>query len=114
MPDPNFFGGDLTITDHEGEKQHVEPWNHPFGVFNQDLDKPSPRANYRTAGLADMMQAVEQDRAARCGLDVALHAVEVMTSLLKAAESGSVVTLQTTCERPLALGPDQAQALLKA
>lgn len=114
VPDPNFFGGDLVVSDREGEKQHVEPWNHPFGIFNQDLDKPSPRANYRTAGLADMMQAIEQDRAARCGLDVALHAVEVMTSLLKAAESGSVVTLQTTCERPLALGPEEAQALLKA
>jgi len=114
VPDPNFFGGELTITDREGEKEHVEPWNHPFGIFNQDLDKPSPRANYRTAGLADMMAALEGRRPARCGLDIALHAVEVMTSLLKAAESGSVLTLQTTCERPLALGPEEAQALLKA
>jgi predicted dehydrogenase len=114
VPDPNFFGGNLVITDRAGEKQTVEPWNHPFGVFNQDLDKPTPRANYRTAGLADMMQALAEGREARCGLDVALHAIEIMTSLLKAAETGSVVTLQTTCERPLALGPSDAQALLKA
>ncbi|KKB11526.1 oxidoreductase [Devosia geojensis] len=114
VPDPNFFGGDLVITDPGGEKQPVEPWNHPFGIFNQDLDKPNPRANYRTAGLADMMASLENGRAARCGLDVALHAVDVMTSLLKAAESGQVQTLQTTCERPLALGPDEAKALLKA
>jgi predicted dehydrogenase len=114
VPDPNFFGGDLVVTDPAGEKQPVEPWNHPFGIFNQDLDKPSPRANYRTAGLADMMAALEAGRPARCGLDVALHAVDVMTSLLKAAESGQVQTLQTTCERPLALGPDEAKALLKA
>ena len=114
VPDPNFFGGDLVVTDPAGEKQPVEPWNHPFGIFNQDLDKPNPRANYRTAGLADMMAALEAGRPARCGLDVALHAVDVMTSLLKAAESGQVQTLQTTCERPLALGPDEAKALLKA
>ena len=114
VPDPNFFGGDLVVTDRNGEKTKVEPWQHPFGVANQDLDKPNPRANYRTAGLADMMAAIDAGRPARCGLDVALHAVDIMTSLLKAAESGSVVTLETSCERPLALGPDEARALLKA
>ena len=60
-----------------------------------------------------MMAAIEAGRPARCGLDVALHAVDVMTSLLKAGESGQVLTLSTTCERPAALGPDEARALLK-
>ena len=108
VPDPNFFGGDVIVTDVGGTKSKVEPWNHPFGIPNQDT-----RANYRTAGLADMMQAVETGRTARCGLDVALHAVDVMTSLLKAGEQGQVLTLTTTCERPAALGPDEAKALLK-
>jgi predicted dehydrogenase len=114
VPDPNFFGGDLVTTDIEGTKTPVQPWDHPFGVINQDQDKPNPRANYRTAGLADMMAAIEGGYTARCGLDVALHAVDVMTSLLKAGESGQVLTLSTTCERPLALGPEEARALLKA
>jgi len=114
VPDPNFFGGDVVITDVGGTKQKVEPWDHPFGKVNQTRpDGSDPRANYRTAGLADMMQAIEQGRPARCGLDVALHAVDVMTSLLKAGESGQVITLTTTCERPAALGPDEARALLK-
>ncbi|WP_375450313.1 Gfo/Idh/MocA family protein [uncultured Devosia sp.] len=114
VPDPNFFGGDLITTDIAGTKTPVTPWQHPFGKANQDLDKEHPRANYRTAGLADMMQAIEQGRPARCGLDVALHAVDVMTSLLKAGESGQVLTLSTTCERPAALSPEDSQALLKA
>jgi len=114
VPDPNFFGGDLVPTDITGAKTPVQPWEHPFGKINQDQDKPNPRANYRAAGLADMMASIEQGYTARCGLDVALHAVEVMTSLLKAGESGQVLTLSTTCERPMALGPDQARALLKA
>ena len=113
VPDPNFFGGDITITDQSGTKTKVEPWEHPFGKINQDPGGANPRANYRTAGLADMMAAVEAGRPARCGLDVALHAVDVMTSLLKAGESGQVLTLATTCERPAALGPDEARALLK-
>jgi len=113
VPDPNFFGGDLVTANIAGERTKVTPWDHPFGKPNQDLDKPDPRANYRTAGLADMIASIDGGYAARCGLDVALHAVDVMTSLLKAGETGQVITLSTTCERPLALSPADAQALLK-
>ena len=113
VPDPNFFGGDITIADQEGNKSKLEPWAHPFGKINQTDKAGNARANYRTAGLADMMAAIDQNRPARCGLDLALHAVDVMTSLLKAGEKGEVITLSTTCERPAALGPDDALALLK-
>jgi predicted dehydrogenase len=113
LPDPNFFGGDLVTANIAGERSKVTPWDHPFGKPNQELDQPTPRANYRAAGLADMMASIEGGYRARCGLDVALHAVDVMTSLLKAGESGQVLTLSTTCERPLALSPADAQALLK-
>jgi Predicted dehydrogenases and related proteins len=114
VPDPNFFGGDLVTAGIEGVRTPVAPWDHPFGKPNQDLDKTVPRANYRCAGLADMMLSIESGQTARCGLDVALHVVEVMTGLLKAGETGEVLTLTTTCERPRALGIDEARALLRA
>ncbi|WP_169194145.1 Gfo/Idh/MocA family oxidoreductase [Devosia sp. MC1541] len=114
VPDPNFFGGDLVTTGIEGIRTAVDPWAHPFGVANQDLDKAEPRANYRCAGLADMMQSIETSQTPRCGLDSALHVVEVMTGLLEAGESGKVLTLRTTCERPRALGIEEARALLRA
>ncbi|HWA17485.1 MAG TPA: Gfo/Idh/MocA family oxidoreductase [Devosia sp.] len=113
VPDPNFFGGDILVSDKTGTKNKVEPWDHPFGKVNQTGGDGTPRANYRTAGLADMIQSIEKGRPARCGLDVALHAVEIMTSLLKAGESGKVITLETTCQRPKALKPKDALALLK-
>ena len=113
VPDPNFFNGDVTITDRAGTKEKVTPWDHPFGVANQGLDTATPRANYRNAGLSDMLSAAETGRHARCDLDVALHAVDVMTSILKAGETHSVITLQTTCERPAPLGPDEARAMLR-
>jgi predicted dehydrogenase len=113
VPDPNFFGGDLITADIAGTRETVTPWDHPFGKANQGLDTDQPRANYRAAGLADMMASIDGGYKARCGLDVALHAVDVMTSLLKAGESGQVLTLSTTCERPLALSPADAAALLK-
>jgi predicted dehydrogenase len=70
------------------------------------------RANYRTAGLADMAQAMVEGRPHRCSLELAIHAVDVMTSILKSGETGTFVDLTTTCERPAALSPDEARKLM--
>lgn len=107
LPDPNFFGGTVEIGRPGGEISALDEWDHPFGIPNQDT-----RANYRVAGLADMAAALATGREHRCSLDLALHAVDVMTSVLRSGESGSFVTLSTTCERPAPLGPDDARALL--
>ena len=113
VPDPNFFAGDIFTTDANGTRSKVEPWDHPLGRMNFTDSNGVQRANYRAAGLADMVQSIEKNRAARCGIDVALHVVDVMTSLLRAGETGKVITLTTTCERPKALKPKDAAALLK-
>jgi hypothetical protein len=70
-------------------------------------------ANYRAAGLADMALAILEDRPHRCSAELALHAVDVMTSILKAGETGRYVTVSTTCERPAPLGIKEAKALLR-
>src|SRR5690606_26805717 len=108
-----FFGGEVVTADIAGTRTKVEPWNHPFGKVNQTDNSGNQRANYRTAGLADMTHALEPGRPARCGRDLALHAGGVIASVLKAGETGSVVELTTTCARPAALGPDEARALLR-
>jgi predicted dehydrogenase len=112
-PDPNFFGGDIILADQSGARIKVEPWAHPFGKINQTDTSGVRRANYRGAGLADMIAAIEGGRPARCGLDLALHAIDVVSSLLKAAETGRVMTLATACERPAPLPPAEAKALMK-
>ncbi len=106
LPDPNFFGGPVELGTGEGTAP-LENWDHPFGVANQDT-----RANYRMAGLADMAAGLAEGRPHRCSLELALHAVDVMTSVLKSGETGNFVTLTTTCERPAPLGPDKARALM--
>ncbi|MCB9993713.1 MAG: Gfo/Idh/MocA family oxidoreductase [Hyphomicrobiaceae bacterium] len=113
VPDPNFFGGDVKVANAKGEVSTVAAWDHPFGVANQHREGRPSVANYRTAGFADMVQAMDAGRPPRCGLDMALHGVDVMTSILKSAEEGRAITLQTTCDRPLPLSPDEARAMLK-
>jgi predicted dehydrogenase len=111
VPDPNFFGGTVSCTEGAKPVKKLPAWNHPFGVPNQKHSQ-GMMANYRTAGLADMAIAIEAGRPHRCSMELALHAVDVMTAILKSAETGKFVATQTTCERPAALGPKEAKALL--
>ncbi|MCM2399395.1 Gfo/Idh/MocA family oxidoreductase [Rhizobium sp. S95] len=112
LPDPNFFGGKVEASGRDKDIRPLEVWDHPFGVDNQESPQ-GPRANYRTAGLADMATAILDGRDARCSLDRALHGVDVMTSILKSGETGEFVTLSTTCTQPAALGIEEAHALLR-
>ncbi len=115
VPDPNFFGGEVVMVDTEGRRETAPAWGHPLGIPNQERPAGQPPiANYRSAGFADMVQAIETGREPRCSLDMALHGVDVMTSILKAAETDAIVEMTTTCKRPSPLSPDSARALLKA
>ncbi|MEP3278438.1 MAG: Gfo/Idh/MocA family oxidoreductase [Stappiaceae bacterium] len=113
VPDPNFFGGDLQMTKGSEPLEALPAFDHPLGVPNQEHGN-GMMANYRTAGLADMASAIMEGRPHRCSLEMSLHAVDVMTSILKAGETGTPVDLTTTCERPTALTMDEAKAMLAA
>jgi hypothetical protein len=59
-----------------------------------------------------MAVAIAEGRPHRCSMELALHAVDVMTGLLHSGETGKFVAMQTTCERPAALGVKEAKELL--
>ncbi len=107
VPDPNFFGGEVRMTERGAFVNGTPAWDHPFSVAND-----RGRANYRCAGLADMAQAILSGRPHRCSLEFALHVVDVMTSILRSGETGAFVEIATACERPAALGIDDARGLL--
>ncbi len=107
LPDPNFFAGDLQFGGVDEDLATVDVWDHPFSKANDGA-----QANYRVSGLADMAAAIAEGRPHRCSLDLALHAVEVMTGILRSGETGGFVEMTAQCERPAALTPDEARALL--
>ena len=112
VPDPNFFGGALEMAGLDGTIAPVKAWEHPFGMPNQEHPSGA-RANYRTAGLADMARAIAEGRPHRCSLELALHAVDVMTAIMRSGETGAFVETATTCARPAPLTPKEAAALLR-
>jgi len=111
VPDPNFFGGNVRYTQKADPVKKLPKWDHPFAVPNQQHSQ-GMMANYRAAGLADMAIAIGEGRPHRCSMELALHAVDVMTGVLKSGETGKFVAMKTTCERPAALGVREARALL--
>jgi len=109
MPDPNFFGGELRVTQGR-EDSDLPAWDHPFSVNNFGDD--NEQANYRGAGLSDMALAISENRSHRCSGEFAHHVVDVMTCILKAGETGARVPVTTSCERPAPLDADAARALM--
>jgi predicted dehydrogenase len=86
VPDPNGFDGEVSL--HElGREWHTLP----------------PSAGYRNAargyGIADLA-TTQPAIAARANGDVALHVLDILTSLLAAADSGSTMAVASTCDRP--------------
>lgn len=112
IPDPNFFGGELQMTNEAEPAELPGGWDHPFGVPNEEQDDGSMRANYRAAGLADMAMAIIEGREHRCSAALATHAVDVMTSILRSGEQREFVQIATSCSRPEPLGAAEARALL--
>ncbi|WP_343116340.1 Gfo/Idh/MocA family oxidoreductase [Ostreiculturibacter nitratireducens] len=113
VPDPNWFSGRVDIAGRDGKIRELKQRAHPFAVPNMKSGDGVMRANYRTAGLAEMAQAIAHDRVHRCSLELALHAVEVMTAVLRSGDTGQFVSMTTTCERPAALPASEARKLLK-
>lgn len=107
VPDPNFFGGEVRMTRKAAFTSAGVEWDHPFARANDGV-----QANYRAAGLADMALAITEGRPHRCSMEFSLHVVDVMTSILQSGETGQVLDLTTTCERPEALSPEAAKGLL--
>ncbi len=110
VPDPNFFGGELMLATHDSERIVLS--DHVFAQANDEQDDGEVLANYRGAGLADMVAAIEERREHRCNDTLALHVVDIMTSALRSGETGQAIDLQTTCKRPAALDTTAAQLLL--
>jgi predicted dehydrogenase len=111
VPDPNFFGGEVRYTNESKLVKKPPAWAHPLSVTNR-RHSAGMLANYRTVGLADMAVAILEGRPHRCSMELALHAVDVMTGILRSGETGRFVPMRTTCERPAALGIREARALL--
>ncbi len=112
VPDPNYFGGLPSLTRGYEPVKNADSFSHPFSVPNEKYGDRE-LANYRACGLAEMASAIINRRAHLCSLDLSLHVIDILTSILKAAEVGKTLEIFTTCQRPGPLSAKGAAALLR-
>ena len=91
VSDPNQFQGEVLVSDGDGNWSPV-PQTHGYGD-----------ANHRILGLADMAQAIGQNRPHRASLELSLHVLAVMEAILASANEGKRLAVTHLCDRPAAL-----------
>ncbi|MCR9139374.1 MAG: Gfo/Idh/MocA family oxidoreductase [Alphaproteobacteria bacterium] len=94
VADPNDFDGDILVSEGKGDWQTVDQ-KHLYGD-----------GNYRIVGLADMAEAIIKKRPHRASLELSRHVLEVMESILIAAETGQTLTMEHQCQQPLPLSAE--------
>ena len=81
-----------------------------LGIPNKD-DGANMVANYRGIGLSDMANSINNQKKARCSIDLALHVLEIMEGILVSSENSHLYKTTTTCERPEFLSEDEIKNL---
>ena len=78
VPDPNFFSGDILLSNKDNEWEVIKNDELLLGIPNQTDNDGLIIANYRGVGLSDMIEAIKNKTQARCSLDLAMHVLEIM------------------------------------
>ena len=111
LPDPDNFGGIVTISDGGADWDETDTSTLLYGAANWPVDAPD-RANYRMLGLADLARAIIEGRAPRASGDLALHVLEVMEAILRAGETGTAQVVRGTIAQPSEQSEHEARSLL--
>lgn len=90
LPDPNFFGGPIIWQGSNGEVKEM-PCSHSFTAESRGL------------GLADLAEAIREDRQPRASGQLASHVLAALLGVLDSASTGQAVAISTACEKPPAL-----------
>ncbi|MBB4570900.1 Gfo/Idh/MocA family protein [Rhizobium leucaenae] len=111
LPDPDTFGGTVSLSERGAEWRNFESDGELYGERNWPFAAPD-RANYRMLGVADLARALSENRPPRASGELALHVLEIMEAILASGESGQSVSVGGGLARPPLLGEAEARSFL--
>jgi len=91
VPDPNTFQGPVKLAKSNKEGFEELPY---YTVYHN---------NWRSLGVADMAESLNEDYPHRASGKLAYHVLDVMLSLEESAEQKKELEVKSTCKRPLAM-----------
>ena len=113
VPDPNFFSGDILMSYKEEGWQIINNDMMLLGIPNKTDNDGAKIANYRGIGLSDMIDAISNQRQARCSLDLAVHVLETMEGIIKSSDERSIYNMKTKPNQPDFLDESEIRKLKK-
>ena len=113
VPDPNFFSGDILVSKKEEDWEIINNDKMLLGIPNQSDNNGAQIANYRGIGLADMIDAINNQRQARCSLDLSIHVLEVMEGIIKSSTDRKIYNMKTKPNQPSFLDDSEIKKLIK-
>ncbi len=113
VPDPNFFSGDILMSNKEEDWQVINNDKMLLGIPNKTDNNGVKIANYRGIGLSDMIDAISNQRQARCSLDLAVHVLEAMEGIIKSSNQRAIYNMNTKLKQPDFLGDSEIIKLKK-
>jgi predicted dehydrogenase len=111
IPDPDWFGGPISIARGPSDWEQIDTASKIFGRVNWPVQSPSV-ANYRGLGLADMVRAISEGHPHRASVELGLHTLAVMSAIIESADQGTSVAITEHCQRPEPITEDEAKDLL--
>ena len=94
VPDPNEFNGPIQVWRRDDGNWRDVPTSHGYNDNNRGL------------GVADLADAIVNDRPARASIDLTHHVLEIMHGIHISAQTGTRYTIKTRGIRPESLPPD--------
>lgn len=111
LPDPDTFGGTVSLSEHGADWRDFESDDELYGAKNWPFAAPD-RANYRMLGVADLARGLQEGRPSRASGELALHILEIMEAILRSGESQQSVRIDTQFTPPSRLDEDEARSFL--
>jgi predicted dehydrogenase len=98
LPDPNMFDGSVFLCRKDLSKSTPQEWlEAPKGADWTEFPAEGS-AEGRGMGALELARAVRTGGAPRAGADLALHVLDIMESIARAAASGQSISVATTCK----------------
>jgi predicted dehydrogenase len=91
VPDPNHFSEQAEVFTRDSREWELLP------------DSAGHVGTGRGIGLADLAEAIENDRPHRASGRLALHVLEIMDAILRSSHQHETVAISSTVERPEAV-----------
>ena len=119
VPDPNMFGGSVLLSKKMGSDWKNYKTNKALlGKINirtqsSRANESSTNANYRGAGLAEMIDSIKKRKIHRCNGELSLHVLNIIDAIHKSAKNNKRIEIKTNCKKPKLFSKKEINSIIK-